>query len=200
MRPFVISPASLVLAASGVVPCRALEAQVRDTTRQARDSLRRDAARRPSGSSALGIRRRRPECRGRAGECRPGNRDVIPSAAPALRSVSDVRACPEEHQRREGGILIVPVEGLDWAIREGRQGSSSPPGHRVLSPQSVVISAESRRRGESPTPNTRVGVGRSPGSGALTRLRHDEATRGECGLRDPSEREADQRQERFVDT
>ncbi len=53
MRLSVVSAATLV-AAAVVLPASGLHAQVRDTTRQARDSLRRDAARRPSarGDSA----------------------------------------------------------------------------------------------------------------------------------------------------
>src|SRR4029079_15032450 len=56
MRSFFVHAATLLLAASGVVPCRALQAQVRDTTRQARDSLRRDAARRPSARGDTTVR------------------------------------------------------------------------------------------------------------------------------------------------
>src|SRR4051812_17352943 len=65
--------AALVVAAAVAVPAIKLSAQARDTTRQARDSLRRDAARRPSVRGDTTTR----SDTARAGA--PGARDTTPA-------------------------------------------------------------------------------------------------------------------------
>ena len=130
----------------------ALQAQVRDTTRQARDSLRRDAARRPSAQGDTGhgrghrARRRGRRARHDAASARefqppsPYNGLRFRSIGPALTSgrVSDIAVHPRDKRTwyvavASGGVWKTTNAGTTWTPifdDEGRTRSAASPSTR----------------------------------------------------------------------
>jgi photosystem II stability/assembly factor-like uncharacterized protein len=143
MRLSVVSAATLV-AAAVVLPASGLHAQVRDTTRQARDSLRRDAARRPSarGDSASrgdtarvgagGARDTTQRARGDSEPPSPYNGLRFRSIGPAVTSgrVSDIAVHPRDKRTwyvaiASGGVWKTTNAGTTWTPIFDSQASYS---------------------------------------------------------------------------
>ena len=114
-----------------LVPALGLRAQVRDTTRQARDSLRRDAARRPSARGDTTVRAdtaragapgARDSSRARSDSASPYNGLRLRSIGPALTSgrIADIAVHPRDKRTwyvavASGGVWKTTNAGTTWA-------------------------------------------------------------------------------------
>ena len=107
--------AAMVVAATVAIPLR-LDAQVRDTTQQARDSVRRDAARRPAARGDTAVRA--DTARTGAGAARDTSQRARADSAPPtpysglrLRSIG-----PALTSGRIGDIAVHPKDKKTWYV------------------------------------------------------------------------------------
>src|SRR5688500_12709701 len=105
--------AAAIVVAAAVLPCVSLGAQVPDTTRQARDSLRRDAARRPAarGDTAVRADTARAGARDTTQRARADSAPPSPYNGLRLRSIG-----PALTSGRIGDIAVHPKDKKIWYV------------------------------------------------------------------------------------